>query len=67
MSANPLRTLLLVLVVAGFGTMAVGTSQFDSYVTHAASEFVASSIDTASNGEHYTAREPHGVWSFEFE
>ncbi len=61
MSANPLRTLLLVLVVAGFGTMALGTSQFDSYVTHAASEFVA------STGDHYTSNEPHGVWSFEFE
>jgi hypothetical protein len=67
MSANPLRTFLLVLVVAGFGTMAVGTSQFDSYVTHAASEFVASGIDSGSTGDHYTAREPQGMWSFEFE
>lgn len=65
MSAHPLRNLLLVLVVAGFGTLALSSSRLDSLVNRAAMDFVASSNDTA--GEGLASRSPHGMWSFEFE
>jgi hypothetical protein len=66
MSANPLRTLLLVVVVVGFGTVVLGTGRFDSFVTRAATDFIASSA-AVSDGEPSTARSPYGIWSFEFE
>ena len=65
MSTHPLRNLLLVLVVAGFGTVALSSGQLDSLVTRAAMDFVASGRDTA--GESFASRSPHGMWSFEFE
>ena len=64
MSANPLRTLLLVVVVAGFSAVALSSGQFDRFVTRAAMNFASSSADT---GNQYASREPHGMWSFEFE
>lgn len=65
MSTHPLRNLLLVLVVAGFGTVALSSGQLDSLVSRAAMDFVASGNDTA--GESFASRSPHGMWSFEFE
>ena len=67
MSANPLRTLLLVVVVAGFGAVALGSGQFDSFVTRAAMDFATSSAGAALDGGPYASNEPHGMWSFEFE
>lgn len=68
MSTHPLRNLLLVLVVAGFGTVALSSGQLDSLVSRAAMDFVASGSDTsAPAGEGFASRSPHGMWSFEFE
>lgn len=68
MSAHALRNLLLVLVVASFGTVALGSGRFDGLVARIATDFVASSNDAAAPaGEGFASRSPHGMWSFEFE
>ena len=68
MSANPLRTLVLILVVAGYGTLTVGGTQLNGVVARAAATFIASHTGSAVPDEvHAPANAPYGMWSFEFE